>query len=296
MKMNKTSNLLVIFIIILAAIASAYGFFSNNAINENQTIQTIHNETVTLYGKGLYHNESVSMAAQVRAQEVVTLVFAIPLLLVSLILNKRSLKGKLLLVGTLGYFLYTYMSYSFLAIYNNFFLIYVLLMSLSFFAFIINITSQELQNLEKCFLAAMPSKPVGIFIIVIGIIISLMWLGRIVPTIGNNTVNGLEHYTTFVIQAMDLGIVLPVTVVSGVLLLRKKSLGYLLAPIIIIKGITLLLAIDVMAISMAISGVSVSPIELILFPSFTVIFAVILWIILKNFKSIDNTCTYKETI
>ncbi|EDK34599.1 hypothetical protein [Clostridium kluyveri] len=27
MKMNKTSNLLVIFIIILAAIASAYGFF-----------------------------------------------------------------------------------------------------------------------------------------------------------------------------------------------------------------------------------------------------------------------------
>ncbi|MFC0903362.1 hypothetical protein ACFHWD_01460 [Clostridium sp. MT-14] len=133
MKMNKTSNLLVIFIIILASIASAYGFFSNNAINENQTIQTIHNETVRLYGKGLYHNESVSMAAQVRAQDVVTLVFAIPLLLVSLILNKRSLKGKLLLVGTLGYFLYTYMSYSFLAIYNNFFLIYVLLMSLSFF-------------------------------------------------------------------------------------------------------------------------------------------------------------------
>jgi lipopolysaccharide export LptBFGC system permease protein LptF len=48
----------------------------------------------------------------------------------------------------------------------------------------------------------------------------------------------------------------------------------------------------VMAISMAISGVSVSPAELILFPLFTVIFTMILWILFKNFKSIDNIYTY----
>jgi hypothetical protein len=71
-----------------------------------------------------------------------------PEVIISLIVaNKNSLKGRLLLTGTLGYFLYTYTSYSFLSMYNSFFLIYVSIMSLSFFAFIINITSNELKLL-----------------------------------------------------------------------------------------------------------------------------------------------------
>ena len=83
-----------------------------------------------IYGKGLYYNDSVSVASQGRAQDIVTLTVGIPFLIVSLIFaNKRSLRGKLLLTGALGYFLYTYMSYSFLAMYNNFFLIYIMMIS-----------------------------------------------------------------------------------------------------------------------------------------------------------------------
>ena len=109
MSIKAVNNTLVILIIIFGSIASIYGFFSNNIIFENKTFQTINGETVTLYGKGLYYNDSISMVPQARAQDIVTLVIGIPLLIISLILlNKNSLKGRLLLTELLDIF-YTLM-------------------------------------------------------------------------------------------------------------------------------------------------------------------------------------------
>ena len=86
MSIKAVNNTLVILIIIFGSIASIYGFFSNNIVFENKTFQTINGETVTLYGKGLYYNDSISMVPQARAQDIVTLIIGIPLLIISLIL------------------------------------------------------------------------------------------------------------------------------------------------------------------------------------------------------------------
>jgi hypothetical protein len=287
MAKNKVNNILVVLIIMFSIIASGYGFFSNKIVYEDKMFQSIDGENVTLYGKGLYYNDSISVASQAKAQDIVTLIIGVPLLIVSLILfNRDSLRGKLLLTGTLGYFLYTYVSYSFLAMYNKFFLIYVILMSLSFFAFILNITSNDIKNLNNHFKQNLPKKYIGIFIIIIGTGVGLMWIGRIVPSL-NNTLNnkvvvGLEHYTTLVIQALDLGFVVPVSMLAGILIIKSKALGFLLAPIIIIKGTTLLLAIVTMEIFMIYAGINVSIIELVLFPLFTIICIYNLYLVMKN--------------
>ena len=284
MQTKKLNKILVLLIIILSLIVTLYGFFSNNAVYDNRTFQTIDGQTVNLYGKGLYHKDSVSGASQAKAQDAVTLLIGIPLLIISLLLsNKDSIKVKLLLTGTIGYFLYTYASYSFLLMYNKFFLLYVALMSLSFFCFIINIGSSELKELEKHFKPGFPKKYIGIFSIIIGVFVGLLWLGRILPSLGKPP-EELEHYTTLVIQAMDLGFIVPVALLSGILLLKNKSLGYLLSSVIIIKGATLLLAITAMIIFMIFSGVSVSIIEITLFPVFAIICIINFFIIFKNVK------------
>lgn len=279
---KNLNNLLVFSIIGIALIVTIYGVFSSKIVFENRTFKTIDGETVALYGKGLYYKDSVSGASQAKAQDIVTLVVGIPFLAISLLLsNKNSLRGKFLLTGTVGYFLYTYTSYSFLTMYNKFFLLYVALMSLSFFCFIINITSNELKELEKHFRQEFPKKYIGISTIIIGIFIGILWLGTILPSIGKATAE-LEHYTTLVIQAMDLGLIVPVAILSGILLLRNKSLGYLLSTVIIIKGVTLLLAIVMMIILMKISGVNVSIVEIILFPILTIVCIINSLIIFKN--------------
>jgi hypothetical protein len=128
----------------------------------------------------------------------------------------------------------------------------------------------------------MPKKYIGIFLIILGTGVCLIWLGRIIPSIHKKSAAELEHYTTLVIQAMDLGFIVPVSILSGILLIKNNSLGYLLSPIIIIKGTTLLLAIDTMELFMVFAGVKISKIELIVFPLFTIMCIYNLYIVMKN--------------
>lgn len=158
-------------------------------------------------------------------------------------------------------------------------------MGLSLFGFIINLMSFDFANIDSYFSKLMPRKYLGYSIIFLGFAIGMMWLGRIAASLFEGIPNGLEHYTTLPIQALDLGIVVPAAIISGFLLIGKKKLGYLLAPIIIIKGITLLLAIDAMSISLLISGVSVSMIELLVFSLATLIYSFNLYLIFNGLNS-----------
>ena len=151
MKYKKYIKILVTIIIILSAIASIVGLFSNEG-NGQHNITSIHGEQVTIYGKGVYKNDSVSLVAQGKAQDAVIVIIGIPMLLIALVtIRKESLPGKLLRAGTLAYFLYTYMSYTFLWNYNYMFLVYVILMSCSLFAFILSIMDIDVANLRNSF-------------------------------------------------------------------------------------------------------------------------------------------------
>jgi hypothetical protein len=285
MRNKKTITVLVVLIAILAFIASAIGVFSgqNEAVVERQ-YQSIHGENIMLYGKGIYKNDSVSLAAQGIAQDVVTLVLGIPMLLISLVLARKNLlRGRLLLLGTVSYFLYAYVSYSFLSMYNPLFLVYVMLMSLSLFAFILCIMSIDVEALKSSFSTKLPVKFIGGFQIFIAFILLMLWLGKIVPSlISEATPIGLEHYTTLVIQAMDLGIIVPVALLSAILLMKRRPFGYLLSSIVIIKGLTMLTAITAMIIGQVLAGVEVGIVEMIIFPIINLIAIYCLVIVLRN--------------
>jgi hypothetical protein len=258
MFMRKPVDILVLLVIVLSLIASGFGAFSNHDYGKME-FKSIYGESVTLYGKGLYKNESISMASQAIAQDYVTLFFGVPLLLLSFYLSKKGLlKGKLLLTGTLGYFLYTYTSYSFLSMYNSMFLIYVIIMSASFFAFIFAILSFDLQHFDQYFDKRLPVKFIGGFLVFVSFIFGMMWLGRIIPALMKaEPPVGIEQYTTLVIQALDLGFVVPAGFIAGILFLKRKPFGYLLGSVLIIKFITLLTALTAMIIRQIYAGIQV---------------------------------------
>lgn len=283
MKFKNTISLLVIIIAILSSLTSGYGIFSDQG-NGEYDIQSFRGETVTIYGKGIYQNDSVTIAAQGQAQDVVTIILGIPLLLISLYFTRKgSLKGKLLLTGTLGYFLYAYISYTFLCMYNPLFLVYVILMSASFFAFTLSMMSFDVEALSSAFDKKLPVQFIGGFQIFISVTIGMLWLGKIVPSLVNDTTPlGLEHYTTLVIQGMDLGFIVPAAFISGVLIIKRKPFGYLLSSVIMIKGITMLTAITAMIIGQAIAGVQMNFVEMMIFPVFNVVAIYTVFLLIKN--------------
>jgi hypothetical protein len=206
-------------IAILAIIVASIGVFWQGEGQQSE-FHTLRGEIVMIQGHGLYQYETVSIAAQAIAQDVVTLLIGIPLLAVSIILFKKgSLRGKLLLSGTLAYFLYTYTSFAFGAAYNILFLAYVSLFALSLFAFILTLMEIDIPMLPEHFSSGLPRRTIAVFLFLVGGFLLLAWLGRIVPALlANRPPLGLESYTTVIIQALDLGVVMPIAFLSGILL------------------------------------------------------------------------------
>ena len=290
MKYRKSISFLVWLIILLSIVATSYGIFSIQGGGESE-YKSIFGETVFINGKGLYRHDSVSIAAQAIAQDYVTLFLGIPLLLFSLYLTHKGLiKGKLLLTGTLGYFLYTYVSYSFLSMYNSFFLIYVVLMSASLFAFILGMMSFDIQTLRRHFDELLPVAFIGGFLLVVSFVFAMMWLGKIVPALmKEGPPAGLEHYTTMVIQAMDLGFVIPAAILAAILLMKRKSFGYLLASVMIVKEITMLTALSVMVIFQMLAGMKGLNVMLGIVVLFNLIIIYCLYLVMKNIKETPIT-------
>lgn len=284
-KIYPSLTVLCILILILAAFAAASGLWWPGE-GESFTFESIRGESVEIQGSGLYYYDSVSAAAQAKAQDIVTLAVGIPLLVIGLIFyRKGSLRGALLLTGTLGYFLYTYTSLTFLAMFNPLFLVYVALFTLSLFALIQSVISIDVQNLPGRFTEKLPRTAIATLMFVVAGFLTLAWLGRILPAVLNGTAPyGLEAYTTLVIQALDLGLVVPFSLVGGILLLRKNRFGYLVSSVMLFKGITMGTAVSAMAIGMIIRGVPVSPVETVVFPLITVATIIMTVILFRHIR------------
>ena len=272
MKVPKTPTVLALLIAALALVAAGAGLFWQSDVQPFQ-FQTLRGETVTIAGQGLYRYDTVSSAAQQRAQDAVTLALGIPLLLASTWLATRgSLRGQLLLAGTLGYFLYTYTSMSFLTAFNPLFLVYVALFSLSLFAFVLTLISFDRATLPDRFSDRLPRRGIAGLFFVTAAFLSLAWLGRIGPALLTGLPPaGLESTTTLVIQVLDLGLVVPLAVLAGVLLLRRSAWGYLLASVALLKFLTMSIAVAAMAVNVLLVGEPISPMEVVMFPSIAVV-------------------------
>lgn len=282
MKNKSALRWLIPLIGLLALFAASMGLFYQTP-GEPYPLTNFRGEQVMINGHGLYYYDTVSMAAQQQGNDLVTLVVGLPLLVVSTWLAfGGSLRGRLLLTGTLGFFLYTYMSMSMLTAYNALFLVYVALFSLSLYAFILCMLSFDLQHLQQHFSTNLPHRWIAALLFVIGGFLLLAWLGRIIPPLLQNQTPVLENTTTFVIQAMDLGLIVPLAILSGILLLRRSSWGYLLASVALLKGATLGLAVSTMSVMMALRGMPENLGIMVPFLMITLMTLIMAVLLLKN--------------
>lgn len=295
MKYLRTISILVLLIAALAGMATITGI-SNRLGPGPYEYESIRGQVVTIYGRGIYQHMSAEVAVQGIAQDYVTLFIGIPLLLVSLFYAlKGSFKGRLLLAGTLGYFLVTYLLYLNMGMYNYLFLVYAFLLGTTFFAFSLVMLSFDIAKLPDLFRPTVPVRIPGIFLIFNGVVIAFLWLGTVVPPLLDGSIYplALEHYTTLVVQGMDLGLLLPLSVIAGILLVRRRPLGYLLGPIYLIFLSLLMTALTAKIIAMGINGYNIIPVIFII-PTFTLLAIVCSTMLLKSAINI-KTYPVKKT-
>ena len=259
----------------LGAVAAGVGVVTAWG-HAHYSFTTLRGEVVSIQGGGLYGKDSLSGAAQAIGQDFVTLLVGVPLLLIALRLaSSGSIRGQLLRAGALAYFAYTYILLAFGATYNDLFLMYVATFSASAFGFILCVVSLNADQLQDHFSERFGRRRVGWALIGFGALLTLLWLGRIIPAlVAGKTPPGLENYSTLFVQAGDLGIVIPTAVVAGTLLVRRQAFGYVLAPVMLVMASAFGLALIAMSASMTLAGVEVPLPELAFFSALAVVFLV----------------------
>ncbi|MFN8483937.1 MAG: hypothetical protein U0768_12935 [Anaerolineae bacterium] len=231
----KTILCLVIFGLVL--IAACAGLFYQTPGAPIPYV-TVRGEQATFYGAGLYRYDPVSVAREGKVWDAINLILALPMFAVAIYLDwRRSLRGRLLLSGLLFYFAYQYLQYAAMLAFNPLFLVYVTIFALSAVAFFINLADIDVARLPSQISAKFPRRLFIAFTFVMGAALILLWLGRIIPfTLAGRFPDELAGMTTLVTQALDLGMVVPLMLATGILLWWRSAWGYFLAAVSLTFG------------------------------------------------------------
>ena len=92
----------------------------------------------------------------------------------------------------------------------------------------------------------------------------------------------LESYTTLAIQVLDMGIIIPVSFLSRVLIWKQHPWGYMLSSIMLVFGLTMFIAIIAMIIMESLAGVYLTTAEMLVFPIVMFINIALAVALLKN--------------
>lgn len=218
----RTAQRLTAVLLPLAAVASAGGLFL----------------------PGLYR-ETTPVPAM-RGQDLVTLVAVFALAATLPAVRRQSSRATLVWIGLLGYMLYAYTGAAFAYRFNQFFLLYLVLFNLSVFALVAAAASVDVTRIKRSFDEAAPRGSVIAFLIALGVILGVSELSQIIPALATDAVPELlvhsEGAGNFV-YALDLGLILPLAVIAAVLLRRRSGWGYVLSGALLIKAVTMGLAL-----------------------------------------------------
>ena len=199
-------------------------------------------------------------AAQAVGQDLVTLVVALPVLVISAILALRgSMRAHLLWLGAIGYMVYTYASYALAIRFNALFLVYVALLGCSLYALIGGLATTDLARIKAGFSRGTPVKAVSIFLGVVAVLFYFMWLSEDVPAllagaVPQGVVDG--EAPTDVVHVLDMAWILPANVLAAMWLWRGRALGYVLAGTLLSFLSLLVLAIMSMIVFEVLYGLA----------------------------------------
>jgi hypothetical protein len=275
---------------LIAGVAALVGVFWEGS-NAPAIFTSVHGETIKLYRDGIYGYDSIFKGAANRGSDVVTLGIAIPLLMATLVRYRRgSMGASLLLLGTLVWFLYVSVSLAFGTAYNEFYLAYVALFAASLLAVVLLFQAINGANLASHVSSSMPHRVPGIFMLISGVVTFGIWLQPLVSAlIEGEPPMLLDGSTTMVTDTLDLGVIVPAAILSGVLILRRRTVGYILAFSLLVMEALLAPMIVMQTIYQLDAGVDLFSGEAIgAIGGFTAIALAATWIILLLLRNISD--------
>jgi len=273
-------------IVALSALATIVGLLARPNPVE---VVTVRGSVAELFGGGVYHYDTVFAGAGNRGTDAVTLVIAIPLLMLCLRETRRaSLRWTLMVSGAVAWFLYVYLTMAVGSAFNPLFLVYVVIFSAALW-----MLGLVIRNVDVVRLAGqvdrLPRTGPAVLMLVSGVATAMIWL---VPILGAQLAGDaparLDSYTTVVTTAIDAAVITPAAIVAGILILRRSGVGYLMAVPLLVLESMLAPMIAAQTTSQVLAGVSFQPGEIVApLAGFVVLAGAAVWVLVTILRALQ---------
>jgi len=177
---------------------------------------------------------------ELMGQDIVTVIISIFFLFVILFQDYGKIKTKIISLGCILYLFYIYAYFSFGGISSAFYLLYIAITGLMFFLFIFVLVDIIKNNQLPAIAENYPRKSISVFFFVSIFIITVI---EILELVSKTIVQAEPLNPFFVFYVLDLAMVFPMIIITGVLNLKKTAWGYLFSGVGLMKIITILPAV-----------------------------------------------------
>jgi hypothetical protein len=206
-----------------------------------------------------YAREVPSMAAQGVGQDIIDLFLVVPLLILSLVfVHKKKRTALFVFGGTVLYTLYSFVIYAFGVHFNDMFFLYCTILGLSLYLFILFMAEMIKKDVEAWFGFDLHRRLVGGYLIFIAVMFYALWFKETLPAVLSGTIpSSVSDYNLLVnpVHVLDMAVALPGLIIAALLLVRKRRLGYILAPIALVFTIILAIALTGMVLMVKAGGI-----------------------------------------
>jgi hypothetical protein len=203
---------------------------------------------IALRTGSIYARLTPAFLPQALAQDIASLAVVSPVWLICAALALRgSLRACLVWLGVMAFTAYNYVIYTFSIPFGPLFLLWVAVLGMSVYALIGGLGSLDHHAVRSAFTSRRAAVVIAWFVMITGGLFALLWLSEDVPALlAGKTPQGVLDIgvPTNPVHILDLAFFLPAAFVTGILLLKGKSLGYTLASpfvvFLILTGIPIL--------------------------------------------------------
>ena len=241
---------LCLVIALAVGVTAAIGVFGRGDGTTAQGV-SIRGERFEYATTGVYAFNAERVVAEGVGWDALTLFAAVPALLVcGPFIARGSLRARLVAAGVLAYFVYQYLMYAVFWALGPLFPAFIVLYPSSAAAIVWIVTTLDVRSLPARFSDRFPRRSIALFSSVMALQLVAMWVPRIATGLSGDLAGaGLMGTPTLAVQALDLGIIVPLALTTAVLVWWRRPAGYLLAAVFSVKGVTMSGAIVAMLIS-----------------------------------------------
>jgi hypothetical protein len=195
---------------VLAGVVAAIGIVARGT-GTTELVTSVRGETYAMATDGVYAYNAQRVVAEGIGWDAFTLVVAVPLMLVAAAGVALGLsRARFVVAGLFGYFLYQYLEYAVTWAFGPLFLAFVVIYGLA----LCGLGVVAVGVARAAIPVAGPAFPrrawPGLLVAMSGLL-TLLWLGRVVTGLTTGVDGLLLGETTMTVQALDLGLVVPVS-------------------------------------------------------------------------------------